>query len=385
MDLEYRQLDPHEESTFKELIEYSMPPVLEYLDGPEHYSTRVDMMEKWGLFDDEMRAAIGHERFDLKVREQWLDTVGSLVAVDPTERERGLTETMLRETYREFRDRGIVLAAGWPFDREFYRQYHSATLARFARVDGPISSLPARPIERELELVSETDYEQLDTVYRTFIADYDFTPDRTAEWWTAGLFESEETHAVVLGATDPVGYLVYRIVDHTFVVDDVAFASECAWIDLLNYIRRHASQATSFHVTLPTDVELLALLSDPAAVDYEVVLGPVGRVLEFPTAVERLDYGTTDATLTVAVEDDVATWNDGTFEVTVRDGDATVTESTKRPDVRLDIGTFTQLFVGYGGVERAMLTGTFQAHTDGVVETLATLYPQRSLFCPDRF
>ncbi|MBX0288658.1 GNAT family N-acetyltransferase [Haloarcula salinisoli] len=134
-----------------------------------------------------------------------------------------------------------------------------------------------------------------------------------------------------------------------------------------------------------TDVELLALLSDAAAVDYSVTLGPVGRVLEFPTAVERLDYRSIDATLTVSIVDDIAEWNDDTYEITVSDGNATVTRTDTRPDIQLDIGTFTQLFVGYGGVERARLTGTFEVYTDGVVETLSSMYPQRTLFCPDRF
>lgn len=385
MNLEYRKLTPDEEPTFRELVDYSMPPILEYLEGPEHYSTGIEQMEKWGLFDDEMLAAIGHKRFDIAVRGQWVDTLGSLVAVDPTARERSLTKTMLRETYQEFREQGTILAAGWPFDRAFYQQYHSDTLARFARVHGPISSLPARPIKRELELVDETAHERLDTAYRKFVSGYGFTPDRTEEWWTEGLFDSEDTHAVVIGDSEPEGYLVYRIVDQTFVVDDIAFSSECVYIDLLNFIRRHASQATSFHVSLPTDVELLALLEDPAAVDYSVALGPVGRVLEFPTAVERLDYGSIDATLTVSIENDIAEWNDDTCELTVSDGNVTVTRTDPRPDIQLDIGTFTQLFVGYGGVERARLTGAFEVYTDGVVETLSSMYPQRILFCPDRF
>ena len=50
-----------------------------------------------------------------------------------------------------------------------------------------------------------------------------------------------------------------------------------------------------------------------------------------------------------------------------------MTRTDTRPDIQLDIGTFTQLFVGYGGVERARLTGTFEVYIDGVVETLSSM------------
>ena len=62
-----------------------------------------------------------------------------------------------------------------------------------------------------------------------------------------------------------------------------------------------------------------------------------------------------------------------------------MTRTDTRPDIQLDIGTFTQLFVGYGGVERARLTGTFEVYIDGVVETLSSMYLQRTLFFPNQF
>lgn len=385
MSLEYRKIQSDEGGAFMELVEYSKPPILEFLEPPEHHSPQIDRLDMWGLFDGEMHAAIGHEHFLLQIRNEWVDAAGSLVAVDPTHRRRGLTEQMLLETYREFRSQDVILAAGWPFDRSFYQQYDSETLSRFARVHGPTSSLPAKSIEGDVRLVSADDYDLLEEVYSQFVADYDLAIDRTEELWTNRTFHDSELYAAVLETDEPVGYITYRIEDFTFVIDDVAFKNPTAWVDLLSYVRRHSSQAEEFHVTLPTDVPVLDLVSDPESVDYEIALGPVGRVVDFPTAVESLSYGSLDTSFTLTIDDSVAVWNDDTYIVDVQDGTATVEAADREHDARMDIGTFTQLFVGYMGATDAAVAGKLTDAEPAVIDKLSEVFPTRTLFCTDRF
>ena len=102
----------------------------------------------------------------------------------------------------------------------------------------------------------------------------------------------------------------------------------------------------------------------------------MARVVDAAEALLALQYPPVDGAVTIAVDDPLVDWHDAPLRLAVEDGAATCERCPGEDDVDLtvDVGTLTQLAVGYRSAGDLRRHGILEA-PDGVVGTLDRLFP----------
>lgn len=404
--VEYRPLDDDHRDVFFEYTKYAFSPdsgPVAY-DPEEHDSERAELGARRGLFADE--AAPGdpplcicaHHWFDALVRGERHPAPGlSAVATPPEHRRAGHVERLLKASLEEYRSRGDTFSLLWPFRYRFYRQFGWETCsAHRVYACEPTALSFARDALSDAggyRQLDADDYEAIAPVYEEFSSRYALSVDRDEDWWRYRVFESWTTDPYVYAWErdgEVRGYLTYSIEgdwgDRTMRVGDCVFLDHEALLALCAYCSNHDSQVSEVKIRLPADIDLLDLVPAPDDVDCKVETGAMARPVDVAEALSTVQYPAVDARVTLAVADPLVDWNDGAFRLVVADGTATCEpiSGTPEPDVTLDVGTLTQLVVGYRSAGELERTNRLTAPAEAV-QMLEELYPPEPTFLGTEF
>ena len=400
---EYRPVNETESEAFHELLLYAfdLPEGPRDLDeeAQERLRDRWPHDERRGLFSDngDLLTACRHIEFEARVRGEWLPMAGlSAVGTPPEHRRKGLVRELARESLGEWRDREMPISALWPFERSFYRDLGWGTACRYTSATAPPDALaPARKFASgTFQRVDADDYAELDRVYENWLDGYNLAIRRSAGWWRDRVFQrvKDRLYGYCWERDGELrGYLLYDVDEREdgrrLKVYEISYADDEAYLNLLRFCANHDSQVSEVELFGPEHDRLLDLVDDDSELTVEVSLGPMVRIVDVRAALEAIPYGGVEdgLSITVAVEDSLADWNDGTFEIVVEDGSATVRKGDGDPDVRTDVATLSQLFVGYLSARDAQLYGDLAVETEAALETLGDLFPPRDVFLADGF
>lgn len=415
---EFRRLPPDRLRTFREIAGYAFDPedgsaaVETDADGPSDAGsvagddeTAADADdadptagpgERFGVFvGDDLRSVCKHYDFAARLRGSWVPLAGlASVATPPEYRRRGYVRHLVAASLERWRGTA-PLSALWPFDRGFYRQFGWATANTTVEYACPPETLASACDEAsgQFRRVTADDWERLQAVHEAHAAERTLTIRRDEDWWRETVFRAGEDDRPYVYAWERDGqvrgYLVYEVEstgddfrDRRLDVSDLAFADHEARLNLLGFLADHGSQASAV-VHYHEDDDLLDLVADPSEVDCTVSAGPMVRVVDVERALEAVPYPE-DATLdlTLAVTDGTAPWNDGVFRLAVADGTGRCTRHDSAPsaaDASLDVGTLSQLVVGYRGVRAARRRGDLAAGA-ATAATLDTAFPPTTVY-----
>ncbi|WP_227354551.1 GNAT family N-acetyltransferase [Haladaptatus salinisoli] len=389
---EYRPLPSERTDEYRRFLRYAFRPEagpeLDKDDGP-------DLGDRRGLFEgDDLLCVCKHHWFTARVRGEWHGVAGlSAVASPPENRRRGLVARMLAESLSEYREKGVVFSALWPFDYGFYRRYGWGTVTKYTKYETTPDALAldTEPTG-EFRRLDADDWELLGPVLDAHGERYALTLDRTEEWWRHRVFEGWLKDPYVyawMRDGEARGYIVYTVQedgdDKQFRVWELAHVDDEAYRHLLRFVQYHDSQVERVRLYEPENAALLDVVDDPREVDCEIRTGPMFRLVDVSRALERLSYPDgADGRIVLRVSDPLAEWNEGTFELVT--GDAVRCERTDAdPDVTTDVNTLSQLVAGYHSVEDAERFGGLVVETPRVSNRLATLFPKRDVFLREGF
>ncbi|EMA43879.1 GNAT family N-acetyltransferase [Halococcus saccharolyticus] len=353
--------------------------------------------EDRGVFDGDDLVACGtHIEFTVRLRGEWLPMAGlSGVASPPDRRRQGFVGELLEASLREYRDRDWPIAALWPFKHDFYARYGWATGCRYrtATVDPAALSTVRSAAAGEFRRIEPEEYATLEPVFEAWLDGVNLATRRSDDWWRDRVFQSDDTERycyVWLREDEPRGYLLYRIRNdddgRRLVVDEMASADHEAYLNLLRFCHDHDSQVNTVELYGHDHDRLLDVVTDRDAIEVEMAAGQMVRIVDVPTALEAVPYpGVEDATVTVDVDDPHAPWNDATFAIRVEDNVASVERVDAEPDATTDIGTLSQLLVGYCSAEHARVVGDLDVDTSGTADVLDRLFPEHEVFLPEQF
>jgi predicted acetyltransferase len=407
--MEYRPFPDERADEFGAFMRYAFSPAEGPYD-PDEADDQGTVAERRGLFDaaDDLVAVCAHHYFTLRLRGVDREVAGlSAVASPPEHRRQGNVRRLLRESLREYRDRGVDVSVLWPFEYSFYAGYGWATASHYRRLTAPPDQLgfvdeliaTAGDAAGTFRPLDEDDYPAVQRLLAAMAERYDLTMAWTEEWWRERTFQGWNTDPFIYGWErdgDLRGLCRYTFDDDNETgetvmrVSDVAVVDDEAWFQILRFCRNHDSQVGEVRIRAPPDAPLLDLVADPSAVTCEINPGPMVRLVDVAAALEALDPpSATEASFTLAVADPLAAWNDAVFRVTVADGAITVDShdaetgdvETGDADVVADVGALSQLYVGYRSVDEAVragkLTGGDGTPLDGGVDAAL-----RALFTP---
>lgn len=388
--VEFRPVAPDDEREYRRFLRYAFAAEQGPLDGEDDLTE--ELFAKRGIYDDgELKSVC--KRYDLSafVRDG-TETIGGLgaVATPPEYRRQGYVRELCRELCKEYRADGVGLVVLWPFSTPFYRNLGWATANDFYQCEGPPSTLPAHDLNGEFRRLDADDWQRLRAVEAAFGEGVTLSLRRSETWWR------ERTLTNWTGGTAPyiygyerngdlAGYLVYTVEDggeeseRTLSVSAYGHVDEESERALFEFFRRHGAQIDNISLLQATESRLLDLVDDPGAVTCERVAGAMVRLTDLRRLAD-LDWSPLQRSLTLAVDDPLLPDNDGLFRIAadgemerLPDGDS------ETADVRTDIGTLAQLYVGRFEPTTAERVGEFELTEESLREPLTAVFPERQV------
>jgi predicted acetyltransferase len=406
----YRPI-PDERDVFHEYSSYAFRPAegVPAYDPDEHETPRATLGSRRGVYeadaadDAEPRCVCRHYWLESRVRGDVHRTAGlASVATPPEYRRQGYVRQLLARSLAEYRDHDVRFSVLWPFRYRFYRQYGWDTCNRIVthECDPSVFSFASDAIDRDagsFRRLEADEYESLEPAYGAHADQYGLALERDEDWWRyRALGGSDRDPFVYAYERDGrvAGYLVYTIDDDsdgpTMAVSELAFVDHEALLALLSFCYDHKSQVERVQLRLPADVPIRDLARDPDEIDTAVDDGPMVRLVDVSTALSALSYLDRNGALTIAVEDPLVDWNEGTFALEVSGGNGTckrLSDATERSeaDVSLDIAALSQLAVGARSATALERTGRLEATGSDAVATLTKLFPETDVYLGEFF
>ncbi|WP_458187958.1 GNAT family N-acetyltransferase [Haladaptatus sp. NG-WS-4] len=401
---EYREISDDEAETFLEIVNYAFRLHEGPLgsDADEHLYPSFG--ERRGLYvDDDLRCVCRHYFLDTKIRGGWYEMGGlTVVASPPEHRRQGYVSELTTESLEEYRSRDIHVSTLWPFDYDFYRSFGWGMANEFVSYECPPRALDfaADSASGSFRRLSPDEYRDLEPILEAHGEPYELSMRRPEGWWAGRTFARHGRDRYVYGWErdgELRGYLAYTVEevepvddrDHgetQLQVHDWAWVDQEAYVNLLRFLFNHDSQVDSVRLYGSADLRLFDLVSDPESVDCHVHPGAMVRLVNVPEAIEMLEYPTNAAgRFVLAVSDEHAECNDGTFAVTVEDGIATCVPTDERPDVELSVARLSQLYVGARSLADLERTNQATVSNPDVIDVLDEAFPESDVYLREYF
>ncbi|WP_138494810.1 GNAT family N-acetyltransferase [Paenibacillus pinistramenti] len=357
--MDIRQLRADEFDSSIELSQYAFGYKLSAEDR-EQRRTHFKPEQFWGAFEEEeLQAKLTLLPLELYIQGQPVPMGGIAgVCTWPEHRRKGLVNQLLQQALIVMKEQGQSLSCLHPFLVPFYRRFGWEIYTEYKKYTIPVQQVTGRFHAPGAVRRGERDLSVLGPLYESFAKRYNGTLVRTAEWWERSVFDEETYTAVYYSeAGRAEGYLLYKITGQELTVDEFVCLNETARRGLWGYLANHDSKVQQIVVDhVPADDLLPFLLEDPRC-KQEVWPYFMARIVDAAAFVERYgfqpaaDSGDGDRILTLQLRDEFASWNDGTWQLSVNaEGQGQlrkIEDPAQAAGVCCDIQTLTAVLLGY--------------------------------------
>lgn len=394
-DTEFRLLPPDRRKEYQRIVEYAFSPEDGVREEPVDHGDEPG--DAFGIFvDGDLVSVCKHYDFEASLRGTWVPLAGlAAVATPPEHRRRGHVRATIDASLDRWRDK-FPLAALWPFERAFYRRFGWATANNYLEYScSPTALSFARDAtEGRFKQVTPDEWRTLRPAHETHALRRTLTLRRDEAWWRDRVFrtlDDDRPYVYTYERGDEVrGYLVYTVErtgdgvdDRELEVRELVAVDEAAHRSLLGFLADHDSQVDSVTVSTEDGNKLLDRFDDPSAVDCRRHAGPMVRIVDVEHALAAVPYpDDVSADLVFRVTDETAPWNDGVFHLDVSGGAGECARVADPPDTvgaSLDIGTLSQLAVGYHSVADARRVADLTVDDAALTTALASLFPPETV------
>jgi predicted acetyltransferase len=235
----------------------------------------------------------------------------------------------------------------------------------------------------------QADWPALTACYTRFAQRYRGMLARSQKQWEDEFADTEEYFTSTYyyardGAVE--GYLVYSEgkEEKTELQEFIALTPE-AQAALLGLLRRQEMQTRKFAWAAPEEDPLFFTLCHT---DVETKLAPVtqGRVVDVPGALAAWRPQTSArGAVTVAIQDECAPWNAGTWRIEAEDGQISCRRTDAEAQVSLDIQAFSQAFFGTPTVDTIRAANRLTVHDEAGFTALRALFDGPPMWMNDHF
>ncbi|MBI1886711.1 MAG: GNAT family N-acetyltransferase [Chloroflexi bacterium] len=305
----------------------------------------------------------------------------SSVACLPEERRRGLVGRLLTHALDYMRQHGMALSGLYTPHPSLYRRYGWSVTHRVLHYTFHPKDLRLRWAERpqgRARRVGEDDWPLLDSLYSRRALSRNGYLRRSEAWWRQAVFRflydrKRELNDVAVwcdGSGEPSGYLVYRARQdrspaargNFFSVSDFVALDGNAYAGLVRYVLSF-DLARQIEWYADGDDPLMSVVDEAQRVNVESNYGMMLRLVDVEKALgERPTPVTEGLSLTLAVRDDVAPWNEGTYRLEASDRRIEVRRTDGEAGLSCDAGNLAPLFNGYLSPGEAARAGLIAVH-----------------------
>ena len=317
----------------------------------------------------------------------------SAVGTLPTHRRRGLSAALMRRQLEDVHGLGEPLAYLWASEGAIYQ--------RFGYGLGSYSAAFRIPRERtaflrELEpagrvrlLEREDALKVIPEVYERVRPTRPGMTDRSADWLAYWMRHDEAHHrrkdpwffAIHETAEGVQGYAVYSVkevweealpeneleVIELVAATDDAYAALwrfCFGVDLVRLIKGWKR---------PIDEPLMHMLLEPRALHFQVRDGTWVRLVDVAAALEGRTYAR-EGGLVLEVRDDLAPWNQGTYELDAGSDGATCKRTDAEPQLSMRVEDLAAAYLGTVPMRALATAGRVVAHDPDALKTADAMF-----------
>ncbi len=313
------------------------------------------------------------------------------VGVLPTHRRRGVMTELMTRAFTRAAERGEPLSTLFAAEGAIYAKlgYAPATWGWIFDVDASRSAFHAYEPHGRSRLLPHTDVVSPFTdVYRRAMVNRPGARVMTEDdirWYVFEREPEKPKHFYVVHESDdgtPDAVAVYRTkhrwpgsMPHVELKARHIFATTPqAWADIWRYLLDVdlVSHVTTLNERAPDD-PLHWLLQEPRASRAKVQDGMYARPLDLTAALMTRGYAR-DGRTVIAVHDGFLPANDGTYEISVQDGQAAVVRTSVAPEIECDVRAIGATYLGGGTWHELARAGLVREHRDGALRTADAMF-----------
>ena len=288
------------------------------------------------------------------------------VAVVPEARGQGLASSLLLDTLRDARKRGIALSTLYPATLKLYRGAGYELAGTRFSYSARAADLPRQKPALQRVALGEAELALSEQLYRTVARESQGYLDRSPYIWDRVRAPGAKPArgVLVVGPAGPEGYLFMNqqpigAPGHDLILSDLVAATPRAAQQLWSFLAEHRSTVAKVHwYGGPSEARLFAFperVYSMELTDYWML-----RIVDVERALSARGYGEVNVDLDLQVEDAGLPENSGRYRVQVRAGSAVVERTSGLGKLRLQVATLAPLYSGFASAEQLKRAGQIE-------------------------
>jgi predicted acetyltransferase len=303
------------------------------------------------------------------------------VAVAASARGSGVAFSMVSQTLREARERGLALSALFPSTQALYRKLGYEVAGTYCGVELRLGECPRFRSELELADAQPADQPEIERLYATVAGERPGYLDRGPYIWgrVREYGGAPARGVVVRSATGLEGYAFLGHgpaspeQQHSLRLTDFVSVSARATRRLLDFLACHRSVAQAARWFGGAADQRVLLLPDKI---YKVTVDAywMSRIIDVARALELRGYPEgLECELELTVEDELLAENTGSYRLSISGGRASVARVARTAGARLDVRALAALYTGFLPPRELARAGVLEAD-ERTLSTLASIF-----------
>lgn len=281
------------------------------------------------------------------IKSRYISTVSTL----PEHRGKGYARILITQALRNMKENGAMICFAVPPSYKMFNKFGFRLTHQFKQYNIDIKNIPAYQMTSNAERVGKDDVSAalLAGIYDKFTLGKNGYVIRTPDIWkriTEDLHDNFGGYTAIVRSADgtAVGYIMYIIRGREMHIYETAYVNHSAYTAIMSYIRSHITQVDTVIMKAPSDdLSYLDFSDNRTAVGlYPLV---TSRITDVKAALEVAASKGFAGNLNIQVIDRIIEDNNAVYSIS-QDGVAIAGEGVA-PDIMCDVGTLTQLFMGF--------------------------------------
>ncbi len=380
MTLEIRPLRQDEMKQFEENIRIGFSVPARPREEPERPQ---DILPEWtlcALEDGELATTYAAFPFSLYMNGKTAKAAGVTgVTTLPWHRRRGHLRRIMAHDFQRMHDEGgpplAILYASMAAIYQRFGYSIVSTHLRYTVEPQYITFTTPRPLPGRMVGFSRDDYSSVKPVYDAVASERTGYIERDDHEWqhlTFGYGREQPLTVAYEEDGEAQGYVVYwpeQKDREAFQMGGtvMAYVGEFVWQTpnayqaLWDYLRRIDLARQIICYRMPIDDPAKDLLLEPRMLHAMEMDGILARIVDVDRALAQRGYQS-EGRIAFEVQDEMAPWNAGRWEMEVTGGDACVRRTERTPELSMPVGTLASLLFGHFSATQAARMGRLDVH-----------------------
>ena len=335
----------------------------------------------YGAFteDGEMIAGVIGNRLKMNFDGEKAPLVGiGGVVTHPSHRKSGAIKAIMKALLTQAREEGNVFSGLYPFNHGFYRKFGYELSRDLETYTFPFSCIMKYASDVKARLLEPQDDRMfLMPVYEKMTKRYQLSIDRDEEAFkratSSDPYQKNDYTYAIFDGDDACAYVSFSKKNSTLSVRDYAFNTEKDFLKILSLLSRFGPEFSNIEISLPEDIPIAMLTSDPYSVEKKVDHRYMTRVLNCEKALSMMKRYI-PSPFVIEIDDPFLPENSGKWKVS----EGKCERTDENADVLMSIQAFSQMINGYCGFEGTLFRDDVTLYNN--FETLKAAFPRKASF-----